>query len=118
MVVYTIARHINTESISQLMQILKKRIWVHKNEIIDSLVIKDGPKIKFYSHTYLVKERSREWRPYVKWDNWEGQPHVDKFDANETLIEQKPCNEKGLEEIIKLVKIFRRNLITMDLSQL
>ena len=100
------------------MQILKKRIWIHKNEIIDSLVIKDGSKIKFYSHTYLVKERTRTWRPYVKWDNWEGQPHVDKFDANETLIEQKPCNEKGLEEIIKLVKIFRRNLITMDLSQL
>lgn len=100
------------------MQVLKKKIWIHKQEMIESLVVKEKSKVKFYCHTYLVNERGRGWRPYVRWDNWERQPHVDKFDANGALIEQKPCNEKKLDEIIKLVKIFRKNLLSMDITQL
>ena len=80
------------------MQVLRKKIWIHKNEVIVSLVIQDRSKVRFYSHTYLVRERSRAWRPYVKWDNWEGQPHVDKFDANEILIEQKEAEERAMKK--------------------
>lgn len=100
------------------MQVFRKKVWIHKREMIDSLVVKERAKVRFYCHTYMVKERGQGWRPYVRWDNWDGQPHVDKFDTNGALIEQRTCNEKRLEEIIKLVKIFRKNLLTMDIAQL
>ena len=100
------------------MQVVRRKVWIHRHELIDSLVVHEKSKIKFYCHTYMVDERGRGWRPYVRWDNWERQPHVDKFDANGALIEQRACNEKKLEEIIKLVKIFRKNLLTMDITQL
>lgn len=100
------------------MEILKQKVWIHKNEVVDSLVVTDSGKVRFYSHTYLVRERGRGWVPYVKWDNWEKQPHVDKYDSSGALIEQKSCPEKTMEDTVKLVKIFRKNLMAMDISQL
>ena len=100
------------------MKILRQKAWVHKNEVVESLIVMDSGKVKFYSHTYLVKEGGRGWVPYVKWDNWDRQPHVDKYDGSGALVEQKPCPEKSAEDAIKLVKIFRKNLMAMDISQL
>jgi hypothetical protein len=100
------------------MNISKQKTWIHKNEVVESLVVEDGGRVKFYSHTYLVKESGRGWTPYVKWDNWERQPHVDKYDGTGALIETKPSTEKSGEDALKLVRIFRKNLLTMDLSQL
>ncbi|MCI0480704.1 MAG: hypothetical protein L0213_03850 [Candidatus Dadabacteria bacterium] len=96
---------------------MKKRVWIHKKEVVEGILVKDDSKIRFYSCTYLVNERGG-WKPYVRWDNWDRQPHVDKYDANGALTEQKPCNEKNFDDIVKLVKIFRRNLLTMEISQL
>lgn len=100
------------------MKVVKQKVWVHKNEVVESLVVTDSGKVKYYSHTYLIKEGGRGWVPYVKWDNWDRQPHVDKYDVSGALIEQKPCSEKSAEDAIKLVKIFRKNLTAMDISQL
>ncbi len=100
------------------MKLTRQRTWVHRNEMVESLILEDGGKIRFYSHTYMVSTKGRAWTPYVKWDNWERQPHVDRFDGSGVMVEQKPCNEKTLEEVLKLVKIFRKNLLSMDISQL
>jgi len=100
------------------MKLTRQRTWVHRNEMVESLILEDSGKIRFYSHTYMVSTKGRSWTPYVKWDNWERQPHVDRFDGSGVMVEQKPCNEKTLEEVLKLVKIFRKNLLSMDLSQL
>ena len=100
------------------MLISRQKTWIHKNEMVESLVVEDSGKVRFYSHTYFVKEAGRGWTPYVKWDNWERQPHVDKYDSTGFLVETKPSTEKDLEDALKLVKIFRKNLLTMDLSLL
>lgn len=100
------------------MKLTRQRTWVHRNEMVESLVLEDAGKVRFYSHTYMVRSKDRDWTPYVKWDNWDRQPHVDKFDGSGVLVEQKPCNEKSLEEVLKLVQIFRKNLLTMELAQL
>ena len=101
-----------------MMNIIRQSTWIHKNEFLESIVVDNGGKIKFYSHTYFVRTKGRKWIPYVKWDNWDSQPHVDKYDGSGVLVEQGSCNEKSMEEVLKLIKIFRKNLLTMDLSQL
>ena len=100
------------------MKLTRQRTWVHRNEMVESLIVEDAGKIRFYSHTYLVRTKGRDWTPYVKWDNWDRQPHVDKFDGSGVMVEQKSCNEKSLEDVLKLVQIFRKNLLSMELSQL
>jgi hypothetical protein len=100
------------------MKLTRQRTWVHRNEMVESIIVEDAGKIRFYSHTYLVRTKGRDWTPYVKWDNWDRQPHVDKFDGSGVMVEQKTCNEKNIEDVLKLVKIFRKNLLSMELSQL
>ena len=99
------------------MKVLKKRIYVHRNEVIDSLEIYDGSRRKYYSYTYMVETR-RGWMPYVRWDNFQQQPHVDRYDENGALLEQTNTPEKELDEIERLVRIFRRNLAAMSLEDL
>ena len=100
------------------MEIHKQRIWIHKNEILDTLEIEKEGKIKYFSYTYKIKGKQGKWIPAVRWDNLEQSPHVDRYDENNALIEQKPCREKPLKEILKLVSIFRKNLMAMDVSEL
>jgi hypothetical protein len=100
------------------MEIRKQRIWIHKDEILDTLEIEKEGKIKYYSYTYKIKGKHGKWRPAVRWDNHDQTPHVDRYDENYALIDQKPCREKPQKEIIKLVGIFRRNLMAMDVSEL
>ncbi len=100
------------------MQIRKQRIWIHKDEVLDTLEIEKDGKLKFYSYTYRIREKRGAWTSAVRWDNLEQSPHVDKYDQNSALMEQKPCREKPLKEILKLIDIFRRNLMIMDVSEL
>ncbi len=100
------------------MNVIRQKTWIHKNELLESIIVDEAGKIRFYSYTYFVRTKGRDWTPYVKWDNWDRQPHVDKYDGGGVLEEQKACNEKSMDEVLKLVKIFRKNLLTMDLSQL
>ncbi|MBI5000645.1 MAG: hypothetical protein HZB92_03840 [Euryarchaeota archaeon] len=93
------------------------KIWIHRTEYLKVVEVREGSRQKFYSYTYTVKSRMG-WLPCVRWDNYEQQPHVDKYDENGALLEQRPCREKELAEVVKLVKIFRRNLSAMDISQL
>ncbi|MCD6461659.1 MAG: hypothetical protein J7L61_02835 [Thermoplasmata archaeon] len=100
-----------------MVDIIRERIWIHRDERIDALEVKDRSRRVFYSYTYNVKSRYGDWRPAVRWDNYE-EPHVDKYDENRALIETKPCPEKTLDEVVKVATIFRRNLLAMDLGSL
>ena len=73
----------------------------------------------FYSYTYKVKNRKNNLVPLVRWDNFEKDPHVDKYDENTgALLEGKVCMEKELKEVIKVVTVFRKNLRAMEVSDL
>ena len=100
------------------MEINRQRIWIHKNEILDTLEIAKEGRIKYYSYTYKIKGKHGTWIPAVRWDNLEQTPHVDRYDDNCALVDQKPCREKSQKEILKLISIFRRNLMAMDVSEL
>ncbi len=99
------------------MEILKQEVWIHRDEKVVSLEIFNRGKRVFYSYTYMFKGRKGDWRPAVRWDNYES-PHVDKYDENRALIETQPCGEKRLDDVVKLATIFRKNLLAMDLSGL
>ena len=100
------------------VDIRRERIWIHKDELLDVLEIKKEGRIRFYSYTYKIKDKQGGWNPAVRWDNLEQSPHVDIYDENNALVGQKPWQEKPLKEVLKLIDIFRRNLITMDVSKL
>ncbi len=99
------------------MNIRRVRIWMHRDEVIDAVEITEGKRMRYYSYTYRTRGKNG-WENQVRWDNFEGQPHVDKYDSNGALIEQKTVQEKSLEEISKIVAIFRRNLVAMNLEEL
>ena len=100
------------------MEIRKQRIWIHKDEILDTLEMEKDGKLKYYSYTYKIRGKQGKWIPQVRWDNLDQAPHVDRYDENNALIDQKACREKPLKEILKLVGIFRRNLMSMDVAEL
>ncbi len=102
----------------RVVEIRKQRIWIRKDEIVDTLEIENEGKIRYYSYTYKIKGKQGKWVSAVRWDNLEQSPHVDKYDENNALVDQKPCREKPLTEILKIIKIFKRNLMTMDVSEL
>lgn len=99
------------------MKVARERIWIHKNEILDSIEVLEGNKVQFFSYTYKALLEG-QWVPLVRFDNWEMGSHYDKYDENGSLLEQKPCSMKSLEDVARLVKEFRRNLLTMDISAL
>ena len=100
-----------------MLRIQKKRIYIHRSEVIDSIEIFEGDRRRFYSYTYLV-EGKKGWVPYIRWDNFQQQPHIDRYDETGALLEQKAGPEKELHEIEHLVRIFRRNLAAMSLEDL
>ena len=102
-----------------MAEILKSRVIVHKHDVVDSIEIIDRGKLRYYSYTYLAYHpRNSSWRPVVRWDNYEQQPHVDKYDEAGSLLGQMACREKTLDEVVKLVQIFRRNLVAMEVADL
>jgi hypothetical protein len=101
------------------MDVLKQRIWVRRDEVIDALEIKDKNRMRFYSYTYRILNKKGNWNTAIRWDNFEQNPHVDKYESTtDVLLEQKNCREINLMEVIRLVTSFRRNLLVMDVSEL
>jgi len=100
------------------VDISKQTVRIHRSERLDSLEVRDRGKIIFYSYSYVYRSRHGDWKPLVRWDNFNNNPHVDKYDENGALLETKICPEKSLDEVVKLASIFRRNLLAMDLGVL
>jgi hypothetical protein len=99
------------------LKITRERIWIHRNEVVDSIEVQEEKKLEFYSYTYKIL-MDDAWIPLVRFDNWEIGSHFDKYDENGSLVAQQQCPKKSLNEVARLAKEFRRNLVTMDLSAL
>ena len=100
------------------MDVSRQNIRIHRTERLESLEIRDRGRTTFYSYSYSYRTRHGEWKPLVRWDNFNNNPHVDKYDETGALLETKTCSEKSLDEVVKLASIFRRNLLAMDLGVL
>lgn len=100
------------------MNIIKQQILLSSRERLDILEIKERHRLKFFSYTYRITDKSGNNRPLVRWDNYEGQIHYDTYDSNQRLYTQKKCDYKNPSEILQLIKIFRHNLANMDIDQL
>ena len=102
---------------TRMSRVVRQRIWVRRDEVLDAVEAFEGPRRTFYSFTFRT-QRDGSWIPTVRWDNWEGQDHVDRYDETGILKERIPWRERPLADVLKLVKMFRRNLLTMDLAEL
>lgn len=98
-------------------RIVRQRIWIRKDEVLDSVEGFEGPRRAFYSYTYRTA-RDGTWIPTVRWDNWEGQDHMDRYDERGALKDRRPWRDRPLGDMLKLVKTFRRNLLTVDAEAL
>src|SRR6266581_6170049 len=87
-------------------RVLRQRIWVRRDEVLDAGESFEGPRRTFYSFTYRT-ERDGTWVPAVRWDNWEGQDHADRYDETGLLKERVPWRDRPLPDVLKLVKMFR-----------
>ena len=105
-------------TIGDPLEIVKQRIYLSIHEYIDILEIRIQRRLKFFSYTYRVIDRTGKDRPIVRWDNYNGQIHYDSYDSNQRLFVQKSCRYKQPREIVQLVKIFRHNLANMEIDQL
>ena len=83
--------------------------------MLDATEAFEGPRRTFYSYTYRT-QRDGAWIPAVRWDNWEGQDHVDRYDERGVLKDRTAGRERPVADVLNLVKTFRRNLLTMDLE--
>jgi hypothetical protein len=100
-----------------MTRIVRQRFWVRRDEVLDALEAFEGTRRSFYGYTYRA-QRDEAWLPTVRWDNWEGQDHVDRYDETGLLRDRLPWRDRPLADVLKLVKMFRRNLLTMDLAEL
>lgn len=100
-----------------LTRVVRQRIWIRRDEVVDAVEAYEGNRRAFYGYTYRTL-RGDSWIPSVRWDSWEGQDHVDRYDESGVLRDRLPWRDRPLADVLKLVKMFRRNLLTMDLSEL
>ena len=100
-----------------MSKVVRQRFWVRRDEVLDAVEAFEGARRVFYSFTYRTG-RDGVWIPTVRWDNWEGQDHVDRFDERGVLKDRGPWRDRPLPDVLKLIKMFRRNLPTMDLTEL
>ena len=100
-----------------MTRLVRQRIWVRRDEVLDALEAFEGARRTFYGYTYRT-ERKGIWIPTVRWDNWEGQDHVDRYDETGVPRDRLPWRDRPLADVLKLVKMFHRNLLTMDLAEL
>jgi len=105
-------------TIGGLLEIMKRQITLSNRERFDILEIRNRHRLSYFSYTYRVSDKSGENRPIIRWDNFGGVIHYDTYDLNQRLLTQKNCEYKDPKEILKLIRIFKNNLVTMDLDQL
>jgi hypothetical protein len=99
-----------------MMEVTKQVVFIHKDEKIVMIEITEDGKLKYFAYTYMTRERHGSWVPAVRWDNFEGISHVEKYDENGGLIERVETEYRTKNEIKQLVQTFRKNLLAMHLG--
>lgn len=101
------------------MKIVEKTYLLKEKERLDVLEIIDEIENEptYYSYDYKLKNKD-DWQIRVRWDNLQNQPHVDSYDENENLIDSSPSRKKEVKEVLKLIDIFGKNLVNMNVAEL
>lgn len=98
--------------------IIEKKVYRLKDkERLKAVEIKKEDQRIFYTYNYQIFN-GKEWKTPVRWDNYQSQPHVDNFDENGNLLNTSSTRDKTLKEILELIDIFGKNLLTMDIKKL
>ena len=100
------------------MEIIKQQITLSTRERFDIFEIRNRHRLSYFSYTYRISDKAGANRPVIRWDNYGGQTHYDTYDSNKRLLDQKKCEYKNPTELLRLIKIFKYNLVAMDISQL
>jgi hypothetical protein len=98
------------------MDILKDILWMFSHERIKILEIYKNKKRVFYNYSYQIENSKGEWISRIIWHNFEHISHFDVFDEEGKMLYNNEQEPKDIKDIIKLVKIFRKNLLNMDLA--
>lgn len=98
------------------MQIVRDTLWLFPRERISVLEIYKKNQLVFYNYSYQLEDSSGNWQSRVVWHNFEQKPHYDIFDEGGRLIVHKEQPRAEINDILKLVRIFRKNLMNIDLS--
>jgi hypothetical protein len=92
--------------------------------MIEAVEIYENDNLKYYSYLYKILDLKFQkgqdpWRTLIRWDNHDEKPHIDIYGESRNLVRQQSTTEhKSLKEVIELVKIFRRNLVAMDVNEM
>ena len=91
----------------------RKIILIHKTEMLDVWEWYDSSgKLKNYWYSYKVWIKNR-WQPIMKWDNF-NEPHIDRYDEIGNHIGKVMTTDKSLNEVLKIVKTFRRSISSIN----
>ncbi len=94
-----------------------KRVFIARGEIAESMEYYENEKLKYYIYSYKVKN-GRRCYPLVRWDNIGGIEHMDIYNENGNFVRDKEFPRRSFEEILKLIKTFRKSIIAMDISNI
>ena len=115
---------IQNRDIMKNVSIFKHRIFLQKNDMVEAVEIYENENLKYYSYLYKIWETKSQqgqgdWRTLMRWDNYDEKTHVDIYGENRNLVRQHSTTEhKSLKEVTELIKIFRRNLVAMNFSEM
>jgi hypothetical protein len=97
--------------------VTRRRIGIWRGEVLDVLEVERDGEREYYGYTYKV-HHSDAWLPLVRWDNLDGEPHVDRYDEAGGFVEKEPTPERRLDEVLRTVNAYRRSVLTMPASEL
>jgi hypothetical protein len=100
------------------MDIIKDKLWLFPSERITVLEIYKKKSLMFYQYSYQVEKSRGKWITRIVWHNFEQVSHYDIYNESGTLLDSQEQERKDIGEIVKLVKIFRKNLMNMDLTKI
>ncbi len=94
-----------------------KRYLITKSEMVESMEYFAGERLKHYIYSYKVM-KGRRWVTLVRWDNLDGMEHMDRYDENGNFVESREFPRRNFEDLVKIIKTFRRNIIAVDIDNL
>ena len=94
-----------------------RKYIISRGEMLESLEYSTKNKLKFYIYSYKIL-RGRKWITLARWDNMDGMEHMDIYDENGNYLESREFPKRSFEDIVKIVKTFRRNIIAVDLTNI
>jgi len=94
-----------------------RRYLISKDEMVESLEYLKNERVKYYIYSYKIMKR-RRWVTLVRWDNLDSLDHIDIYDENGNYVRSEEFPKRSIDDLIKIVKTFRKNIIAMNIDNL